>query len=66
MVTSPETLNGALPPTYAPLLEAEGAEGFALVVEGLRTAVALGDLHRGAKFHAAAAAAPPAAAQAVR
>eukprot|EP00966_Prymnesium_polylepis_P108084 2502894-Prymnesium_polylepis.1 len=49
-----ETLNGALPPSYVSLLAAESAEGFDLAIDGLRTAVALGDLHRGAKFHAAA------------
>lgn len=52
MAKTAQTLNAALP--YAILLDSESDEGFRIAIEGLRLAVALGDVHRGVKFHMAA------------
>jgi hypothetical protein len=47
-------LNELLPPSYASKLEAESESMLRRTLDGLRDAVAVGDLHRGARYHTAA------------
>ena len=49
-----DILNCQLPSTYAPQLEGEADQWLTMALDGLRTAVAIGDLQRGANFHISA------------